>query len=530
MDSSSRPRKSARISGPPIALLGDDRLARLVESGSERAFAVIYERYHQRLYRYACSILHDGDDAHDALQSTLARAFSALQRGQLDAPLCPWLFRIAHNEAISLIRRRRVEDDTEASERCVPSADESARERRRLAALVADLRELPERQRSALVMRELSGLSHKEIAASLGISVHTVRHAILQARRSLVECEEGRLMPCQDAQRMISSGDGRMLRRWRMRSHLRCCTACAALADTIPERRADLQALFPPLSPVLAASLLARLLGSGSAHGLRTAGMAGGLSCKTVGATVTAKTLLGISIVAVTGAGMTSALALAREDTGNARSAPTLDAAHLLHRGQHARPKRQSGAARHKALALARPDAPASAAGGIEPRSSDTAGGVSGASEDPPAAGSVGHPWRSPAAGTPPWKGTASQRGGQGLGGPHGGAAGGRPGTRAGQPGRPGRALGLGGHPADPPGRPSTGANAGGEHGAPGVAGRPAGHPPPATPMGEAPAVGSAGQPEKGQGPAVPREHAPAPAPPQNRPLTAPGQSPAGAS
>jgi len=142
MDASSRNGVNARVSGLPIplGLMSDDRLARLVQSGSERAFAMIYERYNQRLYRYTCSILHDGEDARDALQSTLAHAFAALQRGKPDAPLCPWLFRIAHNEAISIVRRRAAVYDMKAPELCVPSAEEIAGERTRLAALVADLR------------------------------------------------------------------------------------------------------------------------------------------------------------------------------------------------------------------------------------------------------------------------------------------------------------------------------------------------------------------------------------------------------
>src|SRR5437879_4893639 len=90
-----------------MALAGDERLARLAGSGDERAFAVLYDRYHQQLYRYCRSMLRNDADAQDALQSTMAGAFGALRRGQRDAPLRPWLFRIAHNESVSLIRRRR---------------------------------------------------------------------------------------------------------------------------------------------------------------------------------------------------------------------------------------------------------------------------------------------------------------------------------------------------------------------------------------------------------------------------------------
>src|SRR3954471_454496 len=85
--------------------------------GDDAALTAMYERHHQALYRYCRSILHHDEDARDALQSTMAKAFAALQREERDFDLRPWLFRIAHNEAISLLRRRRDAvplDDTQA--------------------------------------------------------------------------------------------------------------------------------------------------------------------------------------------------------------------------------------------------------------------------------------------------------------------------------------------------------------------------------------------------------------------------------
>ena len=73
-------------------------------TGNKQAFAPLYERYYQPLYRYCRSIVHDDADAQDALQSTFASAFAALRKAQRDAPLRPWLFRIAHNEAVSVHR------------------------------------------------------------------------------------------------------------------------------------------------------------------------------------------------------------------------------------------------------------------------------------------------------------------------------------------------------------------------------------------------------------------------------------------
>src|SRR5215211_5312249 len=81
--------------------------------GDATAFAAVYERHHQALYRYCRSILRHEEDAQDALQNTFTRAFAALQNEQRDFELKPWLFRIAHNEAISILRRRRDTSELE---------------------------------------------------------------------------------------------------------------------------------------------------------------------------------------------------------------------------------------------------------------------------------------------------------------------------------------------------------------------------------------------------------------------------------
>src|SRR5438874_5582389 len=166
----------------PVGVLGDDRLARLAGEGNERAFATLYARFHQPLYRYCQSILRHDADAQDALQSTFASALVALRRQQRDAPIRPWLFRIAHNESISVLRRRRPTSELpETMEAPTLSVEVAADERQRLAQLVADLQELPERQRGALVMRELNGLSHEELAQALGISVGAAKQTVFEA-------------------------------------------------------------------------------------------------------------------------------------------------------------------------------------------------------------------------------------------------------------------------------------------------------------------------------------------------------------
>ena len=102
-----------RVPAPPIR---DDRgLARGAVSGDRRAFDTIFRRHHRELYRYCRAILGDADEAQDALQSTMVKALRALPGERREIALKPWLFRVAHNEAVGILRARRssVELDPE---------------------------------------------------------------------------------------------------------------------------------------------------------------------------------------------------------------------------------------------------------------------------------------------------------------------------------------------------------------------------------------------------------------------------------
>lgn len=300
----------SRIGVPPIrlAFAGDERLARLVTEGDEAAFRLLYDRHHQSLYRCCRSLVGNEADAHDALQSTFTSAFTALRSGQRRAPVRPWLFRIAHNEAISLLRRRPPEQElSELTEPSTMTLEERVAEREELALLVSDLRELPGRQSSALVMREVSGLSHEEIALALETSLNAAKQSIFEARRSLSEFAEGRAMACEEVCRMISDADGRVLRSRRVRAHLRQCGTCSAFAAAIPARRAQLRALAPPIPALAAGGILSRVLGGGSAHGGGGAGTLAAGAGKAVGSALTAK-VTAVTAVAVTAVGMTAAI------------------------------------------------------------------------------------------------------------------------------------------------------------------------------------------------------------------------------
>src|SRR4029077_2588779 len=130
----------------PLGLLGDERLARRAANGDRRAFAAIYRRYQNDLYRFCLVIVGNSHDAQDALQNTMVQALRALPGENREVRLKPWLYRVARNEAVNVIRRRR--ETPQLDPELATSGEEvstSVESRDRLRGLLADLGELPER-------------------------------------------------------------------------------------------------------------------------------------------------------------------------------------------------------------------------------------------------------------------------------------------------------------------------------------------------------------------------------------------------
>ncbi len=289
---------------------GDDRLARRAAKGDQKAFAAIYERFQADLYRFSLAIVGNPQDAQDALQNTMVKALRALPGEQRKVKLKPWLYRIARNESIELIRRRR--ETTELDEGLAAGSEGTAatvETRERLRGLLADLAELPERQRAALVMRELGGLDFDGIGAALETSPAAARQALYEARLGLREMEGGREMTCEEAMREISDADGRTMRRRDLRAHLRSCADCRAFREAISSRRRDL-AVIAPLPAAAAAGVLQAVLG---AAGASAAGAAAGAGAGATGVGVAGKiasaSLLtkSVATVAVAGVGLGAA-------------------------------------------------------------------------------------------------------------------------------------------------------------------------------------------------------------------------------
>jgi RNA polymerase sigma factor (sigma-70 family) len=246
----------------PSRPLSDERLAALVHRGDDAAFETLYERYSEPLSRYCRSIVHHSEDASDAQQNTMVAALRALRARPLEGRVKPWLYRIAHNESVTVLRRRRGHEQLDEN---TPSLDATADRLENWEALLADLRSLPERQRGALLLRELTGLDYDEIAYVFSITAVAARKSVFEARAGLAETLAGRNAACEEIRVRISDGDRRVLRGRRVSGHLASCAPCASFALSIRSRR-EVFGMVPafPATAGLAGGLGGAAIGGGA--------------------------------------------------------------------------------------------------------------------------------------------------------------------------------------------------------------------------------------------------------------------------
>jgi RNA polymerase sigma factor (sigma-70 family) len=172
----------SRMFPPLLRLQSDERLAGLSAEGAGGAFDVLVERYRPALVR-ACTRILPEAQAEDAAQQALINAHQALRRNGPPQRFEPWLHRIAVNAALKELRRLPEELPLD-EERMngVEQPPERQERRERLREIVAAVSALPAGQRRALLLRELEGRSHVEIARSLGLTPGAVRQLIHRAR------------------------------------------------------------------------------------------------------------------------------------------------------------------------------------------------------------------------------------------------------------------------------------------------------------------------------------------------------------
>jgi RNA polymerase sigma factor (sigma-70 family) len=192
------------VLGPALRTQPDRRLVTLVREGYESAFEEIVRRYGKPLTRYAAAIV--GSRSEDVTQDAFSKALLALRRDGAEIELRPWLFRIVRNTALNELRDNPPAPEVlaEAIAGGRSPAEEFER-REELTDLMQRLQSLPEPQRAAIVMRELEGLGHEEIAAALGISGGAARQAIHRARQAL-RSGAGALVPLPLLKTLLAAG------------------------------------------------------------------------------------------------------------------------------------------------------------------------------------------------------------------------------------------------------------------------------------------------------------------------------------
>ncbi|WP_187369052.1 RNA polymerase sigma factor [Baekduia soli] len=245
----------------------------LFRAGHDEAFGVIEGRYRQRLIAYAAQMLGGArSDAEDVWQDVLVRAYHALRVDARPVSLRAWLYRVAHNRCIDQLRRPSPAAEDIYDLNRVPQEDPMAAAERRedLRRLVRDVGRLPEQQRSALLMREMEGLSYVELAGALGVTIPAVKSLLVRARIGLVEAIEARDTACGDIRTDVAAAHDRGVRvSGRSRRHLRECAGCREYRTALRGVSRQLNGLAPGSGPL---ATLAKILGLGGAGSGAAAG------------------------------------------------------------------------------------------------------------------------------------------------------------------------------------------------------------------------------------------------------------------
>lgn len=172
-----------------------------LRAGDRAEFARLVDLASAPIYRLALKMLGDPQDAEDVLQNTFLKALQSLPEFEGRSNPLTWLYRIAVNEALMQIRRRKpqveidesVADDDEniplpvqlTDWCCLPESDLLSAESRQ--ALDEAIRTLPEKLRVVFLLRDIEGLSIRETAETLGLTETTVKTRLLRARLHLRE-------------------------------------------------------------------------------------------------------------------------------------------------------------------------------------------------------------------------------------------------------------------------------------------------------------------------------------------------------
>jgi RNA polymerase sigma factor (sigma-70 family) len=270
---------------PLLRLQGDASLVEALRGGNDAAFEILINRYRTRLLAYCQHMLGSREDAEDVLQEVFTAAHSAMLADAREINARPWLYRIARNRCLNHLRKPVA--DGQDSMDVLPHANgattaELAQEREQLREIVADVRNLPETQRTALVLREIDDLSYDEIAVAMETTTSAVKSLLVRARMGLAEASEGRILTCDDVRlQLAEAAEGLRKVSGPARHHLRDCADCRRYREGMRTSTKALAALAPLGLLGVAREFVFAKLGAGAASSTGSGGAAagGGGSC-----------------------------------------------------------------------------------------------------------------------------------------------------------------------------------------------------------------------------------------------------------
>jgi len=281
----------------PSALLrlqSDEKLIALTRSGQAAAFETLCSRYQSRLLSFCRHMLNSREDAEDVLQEVFAAAFNAVLADEREINVRPWLYRIARNRSLNHLRRNTAigvdSMDVHFAENGLSTGDRVIR-RESFRELLTDVQQLPETQRTALLLREMDALSYEQIALAMETTVPSVKSLLVRARISLAEAAEARKLSCAEVRLELGeAAEGLTKLSAPARRHVRGCERCGSFKKQLKANNHALAAVLPVGPLLLFKKLVLTKLGftasAGSAHVAGGAGATMGAgAAATAGAT-----------------------------------------------------------------------------------------------------------------------------------------------------------------------------------------------------------------------------------------------------
>jgi RNA polymerase sigma factor (sigma-70 family) len=307
---------------PLLRLQSDERLVALTRRGQHGAFEALVQRYQPRLLAFCRHMLGSQEDAEDVLQEVFAASFNAMCADERPINARPWLYRIARNRCLNHLRRPRAtgQDSMDIFERDggITTAD-TVHRREEFRHIVADVGELPETQRTALLLREIDALSYDQIAEAMDTTIPSVKSLLVRARVALAEASEARLLTCEEVRLELGQvAEGIAKSSAPVRRHLKTCERCRSFKGELRKTGRALAAVYPIGPMLFLKKLWVFKLGAGGAAGAAAgsgggaatgAGVAGATAAAAGGITAGGAVSAGISTIASkAAAGMAAAV------------------------------------------------------------------------------------------------------------------------------------------------------------------------------------------------------------------------------